>query len=133
MTVPGQPVEDLLDLAYPYALDAVDETGRRHIEERVANADAATAAAFATSVRAIHETLAVITILDESTPPPELAVRILRAVAKQTAEIARRRAELFGRRRSRRLLRSAAVGGLIVGVGVAVIIGRSGRCWSRTA
>ncbi|WP_406229321.1 RskA family anti-sigma factor [Nocardia sp. NBC_01009] len=130
MTDTEQPVEDLLDLAYPYALDAVDEPGRRYIEQRVANADAATAAAFATSVRAIHETLAVITILDESTPPPELAVRVLRAVAKQTAEIARRRAELFGRRRSQRLRRSAAVGGLIVGVGVAVIIGRR---WRRAA
>ncbi|MFD0361391.1 hypothetical protein ACFQZZ_08020 [Nocardia sp. GCM10030253] len=133
MTDTERPVDDLLDLAYPYALDAVDETERRHIEERVGNADAATAAAFTATVGDIHETLATITVLDESMPPPELAVRILRVVAKQTTAVAKRRAELFGRRPSRRLLRSAAALIVAVGMGVAVSAGRRARFGSPAA
>jgi hypothetical protein len=133
MTDTERPLEDLLDLAYPYALDAVDEGERRHIDERVEDADAATAAAFAAVVYDIHETLATITILDELPPPPELAASVVRAVAKQADVLARRRVELFNARSARRLLRSAAAAAVavIVGVGVAVILGRRARSGHR--
>lgn len=71
---------DLLDLAYPYAMDAVAEIERRSIENHLAEADPRTAAAFASIVRGIRETLAALTVVDAVNPPPTLEAQILRSL-----------------------------------------------------
>ncbi|WP_280245212.1 RskA family anti-sigma factor [Nocardia abscessus] len=71
---------DLLDLAYPYAMDAVAEIECRRIENRLAGADSATAAAFAAAVHGIRETLAALSAAEAVDPPPTLESKILRAI-----------------------------------------------------
>ncbi|MGK8522754.1 RskA family anti-sigma factor [Nocardia asteroides] len=71
---------DLLDLAYPYAMDAVAEIERRRIENRVDHADSDTATAFAAAVRGIRETLAALSAAEAVNPPPTLEARILGAM-----------------------------------------------------
>ncbi|MGO4618241.1 hypothetical protein AB4305_32800 [Nocardia sp. 2YAB30] len=68
---------DLLDLAYPYAMDAVAEIERRSIENRLAEADPRTVAAFANIVREVRETLAALTVVDAVNPPPTLEAKVL--------------------------------------------------------
>ncbi|WP_067654505.1 anti-sigma factor [Nocardia harenae] len=75
---PARP--DLLELAYPYALDAVAEIERRHIDDRVRGADAATAAEFSALVRGVRETMAVLSALDSRRPPAHLEYAVLRAI-----------------------------------------------------
>ncbi|UGT66947.1 hypothetical protein LTT66_27395 [Nocardia gipuzkoensis] len=71
---------DLLDLAYPYAMDAMAEIERRRIENRLARADSGTAAAFAGAVRGIRETLAALSAAGAVEPPRTLESKILRAI-----------------------------------------------------
>ncbi|WP_167476306.1 anti-sigma factor [Nocardia arthritidis] len=68
---------DLLELAYPYALDAVADIERRHIESRLDAADPEIRQAFGDTVRTLHEVLARLAVLDELTPPARLEARIL--------------------------------------------------------
>ncbi|MEV0357689.1 anti-sigma factor [Nocardia sp. NPDC050697] len=75
---PARP--DLLDLAYPYALDAVAEIERRHIDDRLRGADAATAAEFSALVREVRETMAAVSSLDSRRPPAHLEHAVLRAI-----------------------------------------------------
>ncbi|MEU4345712.1 hypothetical protein AB0H00_31440 [Nocardia sp. NPDC023852] len=71
---------DLLDLAYPYAMDAVAEIERRSIERRLAEADPRTVAAFSSIVRGVRETLAALTVVDAVNPPPTLEAKVLRSL-----------------------------------------------------
>ncbi|WP_406277855.1 hypothetical protein OH799_08995 [Nocardia sp. NBC_00881] len=71
---------DLLDLAYPYAMDAVAEIERRSIEKRLAEADPRTVAAFSSIVRGVRETLAALTVVDAVNPPPTLEAKVLRSL-----------------------------------------------------
>ncbi|MFD8245750.1 hypothetical protein [Nocardia sp. NPDC059691] len=71
---------NLLDLAYPYAMDAVAEIERRRIENRVATAESGTAAAFVGAVRRIRDTLAALSATAAVNPPPTLESKILRAI-----------------------------------------------------
>ncbi|MFC3966315.1 anti-sigma factor domain-containing protein [Nocardia jiangsuensis] len=75
---PARP--DLLDLAYPYALDAVAEIERRHIDDRLRGADSATAAEFAALVHGVREAMAVVSALDARRPPAHLEHAVLRAI-----------------------------------------------------
>ncbi|WP_019927312.1 anti-sigma factor [Nocardia sp. BMG111209] len=76
--VPSDP--ELLDLAYPYALDAMGEFERRAIERRRRRADRLTAAEFDAVVHIVRGTLATMSILTASPAPPELERRIIRAL-----------------------------------------------------
>ncbi|MFR9749988.1 anti-sigma factor domain-containing protein [Nocardia sp. 004] len=79
MTETEQSRADLLALAYPYAMDAVSEIERRHIENRVAKADSATVTEFTTAVRGGREMLAALSEIDAVAPPQALESKILQA------------------------------------------------------
>lgn len=81
MTEPGD--ADLLELAEPYALDAVSEIERAQIERRVGAASAEVAAVFNTEVRAVHQTMAVLSNVTALEPPAALRERILAAIASR--------------------------------------------------
>jgi anti-sigma-K factor RskA len=129
MTDPERLSADLLELAYPYAMDSVTESERRNIENLLGTADSATVAAFATAVGRIHETLALLTVFDTVSPPPELEDTILRALdarsqdnsPEATRPVAR---HLFGRIPRVRVLVAAATVIIAASVGVAVIVDR---------
>lgn len=113
MTEPTE--SELLELAAPYALDAVSDQERVDIERRVAAAPRSLAAAFDAEVRAIRETMAVASAATAMEPPPRLRAVTLAA------------AQPRGRRRSGwriAALASAAaaivVGAVAFGVGVLV-------------
>jgi anti-sigma-K factor RskA len=104
---------ELLELAAPYALHAVPDAERAEIERRVAAAPSSVAAAFNDEVRAVRETMAVLSAATASEPPAHLRAAALSA-AKSTnvRQIAWRRT----------ILASAAaavvVGAAAFGVGV---------------
>ena len=79
----NQPSEiELLELATPYALDAVTPTERADIETRLAAAPAAIADAFHTEVRTVRETLATLSSTTATEPPASLRTHVLSAVHK---------------------------------------------------
>jgi hypothetical protein len=75
MTEPTDP--DLIALATPYALHAVTDAELTDIERRVAAAPPAVAAAFADEVRAVRETMAVVSAATAVEPPQQLRDRLL--------------------------------------------------------
>jgi len=105
---------ELLELATPYALDAVSEDERADIERRLAQAPRAVAEAFYTEVRQVRETMAATSAATALEPSEELRGRVLAAVSPQRA----RRFPL----RSMLLAAAAAVAiGLgVLGIGVAL-------------
>ena len=72
---------DLIDLAVPYALHALSDTERDDVETRLAAAGLPAADAFYDEVRAVRETMAVVSAADASEPPAALRDRLLGAVA----------------------------------------------------
>ncbi len=72
---------DLLDLAVPYALHALPDDERDDIESRLAHAGLQEADAFYDEVRAIRETMAVVSAVSAQEPPAELRDRLLATVA----------------------------------------------------
>jgi anti-sigma-K factor RskA len=70
---------ELLELATPYALDAVSEAERADIEHRLARAPTAVAEAFRAEVLQVRETLATMSSLTAVEPPAELRNRVLAA------------------------------------------------------
>jgi anti-sigma-K factor RskA len=75
MTEPRDP--DLIALATPYALHAVPEAELADIERRVAAAPPDVAQAFADEVRAVRETMAVVSAATAVEPPDQLRNRLL--------------------------------------------------------
>src|SRR5436853_1278014 len=71
---------ELLELATPYALHAVPDAERAEIERRVAAARSPVAAAFNDEVRAVRETMAVVSAATASEPPARLWAATLSAV-----------------------------------------------------
>ncbi|MGO4612760.1 anti-sigma factor [Nocardia sp. 2YAB30] len=71
---------ELLDLAYPCALDAVADIERRHIDARLAAADPAVRQEFSDTVWQLREVIGRLSVLDALAPPPELEARILSAL-----------------------------------------------------
>jgi anti-sigma-K factor RskA len=72
---------ELLELATPYALDAVSDDERAVIERRVAQAPSAVADAFHAEVRGVRETLAVVSAATAAQPPPQVRARVLAAAS----------------------------------------------------
>jgi anti-sigma-K factor RskA len=77
MTEPNE--FELLELATPYALNAISETERIAIERQIASAPAAVAAAFGDEVRAVRETMALVSAATAADPPPRLRAAVLAA------------------------------------------------------
>ncbi len=79
MTEPVQP--DMRELATPYALHAVSETERAQIEQWLATAAPDAVASFLDEVRAVRETMAVVSASTAVEPPQQLRERLLEAVS----------------------------------------------------
>jgi len=63
---------ELLELATPYALHAMSDEERANVDRRVAAAPSPVAAAFADEVRAVRETMAVMSAATATEPPAHL-------------------------------------------------------------
>jgi anti-sigma-K factor RskA len=113
--------DDLLDLAVPYALDAVSDTEREQIESRLAAAGLPIADAFYDEVRAVRETMAMVSAVDAEEPPAQLRQRLLSAVAADNVRTLPT-ARSAGRWRTAVLSAAAAVavGAAAVGIGVSL-------------
>ncbi|BBX47870.1 anti-sigma-K factor RskA [Mycobacterium cookii] len=72
---------DLLELATPYALNAISDAERVAVERQLAAAPTAVAAAFDNEVRAVRETMAVVSAATATEPPARLRTAVL-AVAQ---------------------------------------------------
>jgi anti-sigma-K factor RskA len=75
MTAPND--FELLELATPYALHAVSGAERADIDRQLAAAPASIAAAFADEVRAVRETMAVVSAATAAEPPAQLRSAVL--------------------------------------------------------
>ncbi len=107
-----EPTEfDLLELATPYALHAISDAERDAIDRQLAAAPASVAAAFREEVRAVRETMAVVSTSTAAEPPADLRATVLSAVRPRQSGW-----------RTRALVAAAAivVGLAAFGVGVAV-------------
>jgi anti-sigma-K factor RskA len=109
MTEPTDP--DLTALATPYALHAMSESERAEIERRVAAAPPAVAQAFTDEVRAVRETLAVMSAATAVDPPDELRGRVLAEVGTDPVRTFKPRVKRW----QRAVLAAAAV--LVIGLG----------------
>ncbi|MFI5775721.1 anti-sigma factor domain-containing protein [Nocardia sp. NPDC051570] len=114
------PHDELLELAYPYALDALAEPDRRSVERMLARADDATAAAFRATVRDLHETLADMTIMDAVPVPSNIEEALLRELDERNAPAPHR-----DRARLMRWLSAAAAIVVAIGLGVGIAVIRS--------
>jgi anti-sigma-K factor RskA len=88
MTEPNDP--DLIALATPYALHAVPEAELAEIERRVAAAPPDVAQAFADEVRAVHETMALVSAATAVEPPSQLREQLLAEVNSDPVRALRR-------------------------------------------
>ncbi len=70
---------ELLELATPYALNAIAETERDAIDRQLAAAPAAVAEAFRDEVRAVRETMATVSATTTAEPPTRLRAAVLAA------------------------------------------------------
>jgi anti-sigma-K factor RskA len=84
MTEPLTP--DLVALATPYALHATTDAERAEIERQVAAAPPEVAEAFFQEVRAVQETMAVISAVTAVEPPASMRDRVLATVADDTVQ-----------------------------------------------
>ncbi|MGB9223247.1 anti-sigma factor [Mycobacterium sp.] len=104
----------LLELATPYALHAVTEAERADIDRRVAAAATPVAAAFHHEVRAVCQTMAVVSAATAATPPPHLRTAILAAVEPDTRRQSRWRTTI--------LAAAAAIAIGLAGFGLGVMV-----------
>ena len=69
---------ELLELATPYALNAISDSERAAIDRQLEAAPTTVAEAFGDEVRAIRETMAVISAVTAAEPPDQAGSRWLR-------------------------------------------------------
>src|SRR5271156_4876765 len=80
-----EPTEfDLLELATPYALNAMPDTERAAIDRQPAAAPSAAAEASRDEVRAVRETMAVVSAATAADPPARLRTAVLAAAQPDT-------------------------------------------------
>jgi hypothetical protein len=119
VTEPTAP--DLMTLATPYALHAVSQAENDDIERQLTTAPDLVLRAFADEVRAVRETMAVVSSATAIDPPDQLRDRLLAAV-NDNAPV--RRLNPPQRRSWRSVVMSAAaalvVGLTVVGIGWAI-------------
>ena len=118
MTEPLNP--DLIALATPYALHALTDSELADVERQLAAAPPEVAAAFAAEVRAVHETMAVVSAATAVEPPALLRDRLLATVSEDPVrQLASKRATRW---RTTILAAAAvlAIGLGALGVGIAL-------------
>jgi len=117
MTRPHDPSRggdsDLLEMAVPYALHALSDTERDDIESQIATAGLPAIDAFYDEVRAVRETMAVVSAADAEEPPADLRRRLLTIVADDPTDD---RVQALPTRRRRSVWLSAAAA-LVIGLG----------------
>ncbi len=109
---------ELLELATPYAMHAVTDTERAEIERQMTAAPSAVAAAFTDEVRAVRETMAVVSAATAAEPPPHLRGAILAPIEPVRPTAARQTSR-------RRAIFAAAAAAIVVGAaafGVGVLM-----------
>ena len=79
---------DLLDLAVPYALNALSDAERAEVEGLLADVGLAVADAFYDEVRAAREIMAVVSAAGAEEPPTELRDRLMSAIDDDLADVA---------------------------------------------
>jgi anti-sigma-K factor RskA len=109
MTAPNDP--DLIALATPYALHAASEAELAEIERRVAEAPPDVAQAFAEEVRAVRETMAVVSAATAVEPPGQLRARLLTEVSGDPVRTMQRRIKRW------QAVGLAAAAAVVVGLG----------------
>ena len=109
---------DLLDLAVPYALHAVSDSERDEIESRLASAGLPVVDAFYDEVRAVRETMAVVSAASAEEPPADLRSRLLSSIAEDNVRTLPRATPSGGRWRTAVLSAAAAVAVGLTAVGV---------------
>lgn len=111
--------DDLLGMAYPYALDVLDVDERRALTTALEAANEATREGFADEVRRIRETFAVVSEVGAVAPPAQLRARLLEQIDRSPApaSLAEHRTR---RRRWQMFAAAAAVAGVLAGGGVIV-------------
>jgi anti-sigma-K factor RskA len=109
MTEPLDP--ELIALATPYALHAVPEAELADIERRVAAAPPAVAQAFDEEVRAVRETMAVVSAATAVEPPDQLRDRLLTEVSGDPVRVLRPRIKRW------QTAVLAAAAALVIGLG----------------
>jgi anti-sigma-K factor RskA len=109
MTEPTDP--DLIALATPYALHAVPESELADIERRVAASPPAVAQAFDDEVRAVRETMAVVSAATAVEPPDQLRDRLLSEVSSDPVRVLRPRIKRW------QTAVLAAAAALVIGLG----------------
>ena len=80
---------ELLELATPYALNAISDSERAAIDRQLAAAPTTVASAFNDEVRAVRETMAVISAATAAEPPDRLRAVVLAGVQSDTARRSR--------------------------------------------
>jgi anti-sigma-K factor RskA len=109
VTEPSEP--DLIALATPYALDAMSESELADVDRLVAAAPAEVAQAFTEEVRAIRETMAVMSAATAVEPPQQLRDRVLAEVGGDPVR------ELKPRIKRWQTAALAAAAALVIGLG----------------
>ncbi|WP_330180105.1 anti-sigma factor [Nocardia sp. NBC_01503] len=125
---------DLLESAYPYALDALTDSEREAVEQLLNAADENTAADFRSAVHEIRETLAVMTTADAHPAPPGLEAALQRALDDQLGTTPPQSPPEHRVRGRRWALAAAALIAMIaIGAVIAVTMGRFGESGRVTA
>jgi anti-sigma-K factor RskA len=107
-----EPIDsDLMVMATPYALHAISQSDLDEIERQLASASAPVAVAFADEVRAVRETMAVVSASTAVEPPTHLRARVLAAVSQGTV------VELQPRSTRWRTAVFAAAAAILIGLG----------------
>lgn len=127
MTESNGPTEpagaDLLSFATPYALHALTDADLTDIERRLQDVPPDIADAFASEVRAVRETMAVVAAAGAVEPPAQLRSELLRRVADEPIPMRRPEGSDRSRRWAKPVLAAAAtvaIGLGALGVGLAL-------------
>jgi hypothetical protein len=114
-----EPMDDLIALATPYALHAMSETELADIERRVAAAPPDVARAFDDEVRAVRETMAVVSASTAVEPPAALRDRVLSGISTPTVAVLQRKPRPW---RATLLAAAAAIVFGLGGVGITMAL-----------
>ena len=107
--------DELVGMAYPYALDALDDSERRELDTDLATTDEDTRSTFTDEVRRIREAFAVVSAVGAVDPPPRVRTRVLdevRQSASGPTSLTERRSR---RRRWQVAVAAAAAIGVLAG------------------
>jgi hypothetical protein len=85
---------DLLELATPYALNAISDTERATVDRGLAAAPAPIVHSFNDEVRAVRETMAIVSAATSAEPPAQLRAAVLAAVQSEPRQLRLRTALL---------------------------------------